>query len=165
MMPTTYRAIDVAHYFLALSNPDENDISNLKLQKLCYYAQGFVSAMRGAPLFSDRIEAWDHGPVIPNVYHVFKMHGSAPIPFPGNANLPEFDSSDARALQDVYEYYAQYSAWRLRNMTHEDRPWVEAHNRADKVITPQTLIEHFRPLIEDDYLATVYGQGANHKAA
>ena len=72
----TYKAAQVARYFLALTDPDDNDVSNLKLQKLCYYAQGLCSAMRGAPLFVDRIEAWDHGPVVPTLYHEYKQHGS-----------------------------------------------------------------------------------------
>ena len=61
---------DVAQYFLAQMDEDAGDlISNLKLQKLVYYAQGFALALHGRPLFRERVEAWTHGaPVVPELY-------------------------------------------------------------------------------------------------
>ena len=60
-MGTTLTAEDTAAYFLALVEEDEGELmSHLKLQKLCYYAQGFHLAITGYPLFTDRIEAWTH---------------------------------------------------------------------------------------------------------
>jgi uncharacterized phage-associated protein len=52
-------------HFLKLSQPDIGDvISNLKLQKLLYYAQGFYLAIYGKALFEEDIVAWEHGPVV-----------------------------------------------------------------------------------------------------
>jgi uncharacterized phage-associated protein len=153
----TYTADQVARYFLALTDADDNDVSNLKLQKLCYYAQGLCSAMRGSPLFADRIEAWDHGPVVPALYHEYKKHGSQPIPPEGEFNRKELAEADRKALADVYTYYAQFSPWRLRNMTHEEAPWIEASKRADKVITVPALIDYFGPQLEDGYAKKLYG--------
>jgi uncharacterized phage-associated protein len=59
---------DVAKYFLSLTDEDAGDlISNLKLQKLVYYAQGFHLALYDELLFEETIEAWTHGPVIPEM--------------------------------------------------------------------------------------------------
>jgi uncharacterized phage-associated protein len=45
---------DVAKYFLAQASEDAGDlISNLKLQKLVYYAQGFHLALYDTPLFPE----------------------------------------------------------------------------------------------------------------
>ena len=78
-------AVDVARYFLAQSDDDAGDIiSNLKLQKLLYYAQGVTLALTGKPLFSDPIEAWQHGPVVPSVYRLYKVAA-------GHPNLIGFD--------------------------------------------------------------------------
>jgi uncharacterized phage-associated protein len=154
----TYAANDIARYILSLANPEENDISNLKLQKLCYYAQGLCSAMRGSPLFEERIYAWDHGPVVEVLYHEYKPFRASPIP------VPEFDSSkiaaaDKTAITDVVEHFGQFSAWALRNMTHEERPWAEAYKRATgSEIAVQSMVEFFRPQIEDDYVKRVYGE-------
>ena len=55
---------DVAKYFLALTDEDAGDlISNLKLQKLVYYAQGFHLALFDTPMFGEPIEAWTHVPL------------------------------------------------------------------------------------------------------
>jgi uncharacterized phage-associated protein len=153
----TYGADQVAKFFLSLTDLEDNDVSNLKLQKLCYYAQGLCTAMRGAPLFRDRVEAWDHGPVVPTLYHQYKQYGAQPIPV-----VPDFDSTviegaDQQALSDIYEYYAQFSAWRLRNMTHEEAPWINASKRPNREISVDALVEYFSQLVNDDYAASVYG--------
>jgi len=49
---------EVAKYFLSLTDEEAGDFfSNLKLQKLVYYAQGFHLALFDRPLFADNIEA------------------------------------------------------------------------------------------------------------
>jgi uncharacterized phage-associated protein len=76
-------AIDVANYFLSKADPEAGDvISNLKLQKLLYYAQGFHLAIYGERLFIEQIKAWKHGPVVPDIYHHFKKHGEFGLPRP-----------------------------------------------------------------------------------
>ena len=61
---------DIAKYFLAQADEEIGDlISNLKLQKLVYYAQGFYLALHDEALFPEDIEAWTHGPVVPVLYH------------------------------------------------------------------------------------------------
>ena len=75
-------AINVAKYFLLKSNPEIGDtISNLKLQKLLYLAQGFFLAIYGEPLFPEHIEAWTHGPVVPEIYRRFKRFEGSTIPY------------------------------------------------------------------------------------
>ena len=60
----TYAANDIARYILTLSTPEVGDIiSNLKLQKLLYYVQGFHLAIENEPLFMEDIQAWQYGPV------------------------------------------------------------------------------------------------------
>jgi uncharacterized phage-associated protein len=57
-------ALDIARYFLHLCSIDEELgelMSNLKLQKLVYYAQGFYLAFYNESLFNDEIAAWQYG--------------------------------------------------------------------------------------------------------
>ncbi|PBJ02107.1 Panacea domain-containing protein [Pseudomonas sp. ACN5] len=116
--------IDVAEYFLILEGED-GEISNLKLQKLVYYAQGFSLALMGRPLFQERIEAWMHGPVVPDLYHRFSKYGSNSIP-PSNKFDPSIFSRDQlRLIEEVFDVYGQYSAWKLRQLTHEEAPWCD----------------------------------------
>ncbi|MGK8328482.1 Panacea domain-containing protein, partial [Pseudomonas aeruginosa] len=95
-------SIDVAKFFLAQSNEEAGDlVSNLKLQKLVYYAQGFHLAVYDEPLFTDSIEAWTHGPVVPNVYHHYKQFGSGSIPAPIDFNLEAFSPEQVELLNEV----------------------------------------------------------------
>ena len=78
-MASSVTAMQVAQHFLALQDEDAGDlISNLKLQKLLYYAQGIHLALNGQPLYPERIEAWQHGPVVPEIYHAFKEYRARP---------------------------------------------------------------------------------------
>ncbi|CRI58982.1 putative phage-associated protein [Pseudomonas sp. TE6288] len=115
-------SIDVANYFLTLEG-ETGEISNLKLQKLVYYAQGFSLALLGAPLFEERIEAWMHGPVVADLYRRFSQHGSNPIPMPAVFEPTCFSRDQTRLIKEVFEVYGQYSAWKLRQLTHEEDPW------------------------------------------
>ena len=115
---------DVAEYFLSLQDEDAGDlISNLKLQKLVYYAQGYHLALFDEPLFEEHIEAWLHGPVVPSLYREYKQCGVAPIPSPEDMDFSKFNNEEKEFLDEVYDVYGQFSAWKLRNMTHEDEPW------------------------------------------
>jgi uncharacterized phage-associated protein len=122
------RATDVAKYFLTLVDEDSGDtISNLKLQKLLYYAQGLHLALYDEPLFADQIKAWDHGPVIPAIYHEYKQYDSGAVPKPNGLSFNHFFTKDVREfLDEVWNVFGQFSAWKLRNMTHRDGPWKDA---------------------------------------
>jgi len=162
----TYTAADVAKYALASVDAEENDISNLKLQKLCYYAQGLVSAMRGTRLFWERVVAWDHGPVIQELYHQYKGNGSQPIPVINDFDFDTFEPRDRKALDDIFGHYGQFSPWRLRNMTHEEKPWLEAYNHSQGGEIPiESMIQFFRPQIDDEYVKSVYGEGQVQKGS
>lgn len=115
-------SIDVAEYFLLLEG-DGGEISNLKLQKLVYYAQGFSLALLGEPLFDEPIEAWMHGPVVPGLYHRFNKYGSNPIPPSSEFDVSVLSRDQKRLIEEVFDVYGQYSAWKLRQLTHEEDPW------------------------------------------
>ena len=118
------KSLDVAEYFLHLEG-DGGEISNLKLQKLVYYAQGFSLALNDAPVFDEPVEAWMHGPVVASLYRKFRDFGSNPIP-PNESFDPEVLSrAQRRLIREVYDVYGQYSAWKLRQLTHEEDPWKD----------------------------------------
>lgn len=139
---------DVAAYILSKSDPDEGDgITHLKLQKLLYYVQGFAVAILGRPLFPERMEAWVHGPVVPDLYHKYKSFGNNIVDSPIGGD-PEALSEEERALIDeVYEVYGQYSACKLRSLTHSEKPWQEAENKREIEITVEALQAFFPDLI------------------
>lgn len=139
---------DVAKYILSLSDEDVGDlISNLKLQKLVYYSQGFHLAMHNRPLFTESIEAWDHGPVSPLLYSAYREYGGGAIPKPVDFDNSHLTQDEKELLEEVYEVYGQFSAWKLRNMTHDEAPWNNT-NRSEE-ITHRQMRDYFLTQLND----------------
>jgi len=154
-----YTCYDVANYFLKCQNEDFGDImSNLKLQKLVYYAQGFYLAIVGEPLFNEPIEACVHGPVCVDLYHKYKEYGNGVIPIPYDVNTLEiFDEKALEILGMVQNDYGQFSGWMLRNLSHEDTPWIRAFDKGRAVISHSAMKSYFKTLlIEDEIKPTNY---------
>ncbi|MEM9216868.1 MAG: type II toxin-antitoxin system antitoxin SocA domain-containing protein [Cyanobacteria bacterium P01_F01_bin.150] len=95
--------------------------SPMKLQKLCYYAQGY-SLAEGEELFPENFQAWQHGPVIPELYHQYKHFQWRQIN--DDFDLPEYDSISF--LQDIVSAYGRYDGAALSTMTHREQPWIDA---------------------------------------
>jgi len=150
----TIQPIDVANFFLSAMDDDAGDlISNLKIQKLVYYAQGVHLAMFDTTLFDEEILAWEHGPVVLSLYQEFKIFGKNAI----EPNFTDFDMSifseaQKDMLKDVYNTFGQFSAWVLRNMTHDEFPWLETTRNGKvigSVISTELLKKYFKTQIED----------------
>ncbi|MDR2107714.1 MAG: DUF4065 domain-containing protein [Holosporaceae bacterium] len=136
---------DVADYFLCLQDPEAGDyISNLKLQKLCYYAQGFHLAMNNSRLFENDIEAWQHGPVVRDLYYKYKDCGAGILKVSEDFSPKILSETIKELLENIYKIYGQYSAWRLRDMTHQEPPWINAINKKQEIISDQELIGFFK---------------------
>ncbi|MGE9833393.1 Panacea domain-containing protein [Streptococcus orisratti] len=74
-----YNAMDVANHLVEKYMQQERPISNLLLLKILYYLQADFIRRGEGPLFSDTIEKWGYGPVIPTVYSYFKEYGAGGI--------------------------------------------------------------------------------------
>jgi uncharacterized phage-associated protein len=136
-------ARDVADYFLASVRAEVGDnISNLKLQKLLYYAQGLHLAMRGTPLFDDPILAWQYGPVVRSIYDAFRQHGAGAIPRPEDFDPDKFDLATREVLDETLMVYGQYSALRLMELTHAEPPWQDTD--LNGVISLESMTNYFR---------------------
>ena len=119
-------ASDVARYMLAFSRDHGDPISNLKLQKLLYYAQGWHLAFTDEPLFRERIEAWVHGPVVPPVYGEYKKWTWQPIM--ADISEPKITRSVKTHLTNVLEVYGSLTPIHLERLTHAEAPWIEARH-------------------------------------
>ena len=102
-------------------------MSNLKLQKLLYYVQGFHLTKRGGEAFFDAIKAWPHGPVVPVVYHRFKgfsWHEIEPVPA-----LPSLPEKTSELIDKVLDRLGLLSGVQLEDMTHAEPPWISARGK------------------------------------
>ncbi|GHV01792.1 hypothetical protein AGMMS49521_2630 [Campylobacterota bacterium] len=138
-------ALDVAKFFLEMCDVENagDTISNLKMQKLVYYAQGVHLALKGERLFDENIEAWEHGPVVPNLYQELKRFGSREIVL----DLEGFDRTvfsleQQSLLKYTYGIYGRYSAFELRNRTHQELPWLRTTR--SNTIDDEKIREYFK---------------------
>ncbi len=142
------KAKDVAEWFInwAVSDEDSSDLTNMKLQKVLYYAQGHHLAQYGTSLFPEQIEAWSHGPVVASVYGSYKDFGSAPVVSKDfNFNWDNFTPEQHRYLATIWNSYGGFTAAKLRNMTHDEAPWKEnfRENENRKVIPVSDIKKYF----------------------
>ncbi|MFN3967753.1 Panacea domain-containing protein [Flavobacterium sp.] len=119
----------IADYFISLSNETQSLITNLKLQKLVYYAQAWNLAINDKQLISEDFEAWVHGPVIPSLYVQYKEFGWKPIVredlVEGSFKKIEdtLHDSTKKLLSDISDEYFGLNAFELERLTHEEDPW------------------------------------------
>lgn len=126
---------DVAKLFIDIAERQEENeqgdgMSNLKLQKLLYFAQGWYMARYGKPLFAAPIEAWRLGPVVPLIYSEYQRFGKNPI-HDAPPTEDAFTAEEFELLMDIVREYWQFSTSALVDMAHEaGTPWAKAY-RAD----------------------------------
>ena len=112
--------LEVADAFLNLDS-----MSPKKLQKLCYYAQGWYAGLTGRKLFTNELEAWIHGPVSPKLYEKYKMYGYENIP------RKDGDTKDIELkgiIEQIYRIYGKLDGDELEQLTHKETPWLNARN-------------------------------------
>ncbi|HEX7382298.1 MAG TPA: type II toxin-antitoxin system antitoxin SocA domain-containing protein [Nevskiaceae bacterium] len=136
-------ALDTAEFFLALgARAGTLDLTNLKLQKLVYYAQGFHLGIFDVPLFREDIHAGTWGPVVPGLYRHYARLGQAPLGAPGYDASGRFTREQRGLLTRVFGVFSPFSGEQLRAMTRNEPPWLQ-HERTASVIPQTALREYF----------------------
>ena len=105
------------------------ELTNLKLQKLAYLAQGlWLAEHEASPLFKERIEAWPYGPLIPDLYGVLRKYGrkEVTLPIACTDEIPA-ESDAAEHIHEVMDAFANKSASTLIKISHmSGSPWAQA---------------------------------------
>ena len=144
-----YNALDVAKYIINFSNEKDYLIDNLKLQKLLYYCQvHFLCDYREhTKCFTNKILAWDWGPVVPEVYKEYKSNGSNLIP---HIRDKEFDvhevinNDDIKKIEYVVDTFKNYNAIAMMKKTHQEEPWINAYNNyLNNEITDEAIRSYY----------------------
>lgn len=145
----SYSVIEISNKIIANTDIAQGEtISNLKLQKLLYYLQGFFIAVFDKKLFEESIEAWQYGPVVRESYFHFKDFGSASISLNETEKIIDLPINESELFDEVMTEYGQFSAIKLMNMTHEELPWKKTFNENPQgEITYGILKEYFRTQI------------------
>lgn len=141
-----YNAVNIARYVIERCSRTGKTISNLKLQKILYFIQAEFLITKGQPCFADEIQAWDFGPVVPEVYYTYRMYGGANIPCIGKSMVSRIISlGDREILDGIIDECMKYSASALVDITHSQSPWIDAYDRPghNNEITPESIKEYF----------------------
>lgn len=137
------RAEELAAFLIAYSIKQSCLISNLKLQKLLYFAQCYALISENRKLFDEPIEAWAFGPVVPDVYILYKQYGGARILGPAR-NTEPISKKDRQILIAVFNQFKNWSATDLTQLTLNQRPWQDAYAEGRKnEITISAIKEFF----------------------
>jgi uncharacterized phage-associated protein len=160
----THSVLAIANEFIERARRQERALTPMQLQKLCYISHGYRLALAHVPLIRDVVEAWDYGPVYPELYQALKRYGSRPVSDLICENnwavldhvrgqpVKEILSEDERGLLDgVFDAFGRLEAFRLSNLTHADgSPWAQTYRPNVTSIPIQNgLIErYFRDLTE-----------------
>lgn len=141
----------VADFLVHFSIEHGDPLTNLKLQKLLYYAQAWHLALYDEPLFEEKFEAWVHGPVVRTIYQAFKQYKYGPIlDDPGDIHFPE---EVKQHLLDIMDVFGHYSAWQLERMTHLEKPWLAARKNlapdesSEEIISEDVMKEFYRSMM------------------
>ena len=139
-----YKVSDIAHKIIKFTSDSAAGelVSNLKLQKLLYYQQGFHLAYFETPLFDEDIEAWMYGPVVPSIYETYKLAGSNGLIYDGN--VISLQPKEEALFCEVMKVYGEFSAVGLMNMTHKEKPWKETGVGVGKVIDKEKMTIFFK---------------------
>ena len=125
-------------------------LSNLKLQKLLFYADAWSMALFGSPLFNEDFEAWVHGPVLPSQYRRFREHRWRPITT--EVVRPKLPTATVDHLIEIIEVFGVETAVALELMTHREKPWMDARGDlapsapCTNVISKSVTMEYYKSL-------------------
>lgn len=149
---------DVVSFFLCKSA-----MSPKKLQKLLYYAYAWTLAILNdnaddlhTRLFNNRIEAWVHGAVIPEIYEQYKQCGWSDIPQTNNFDKMLFSEDEIDILNQVWNVYGSYTGNQLEEICHKETPWIEARSglppyaSSNNLISDRTMFIYYNRQADDE---------------
>lgn len=143
-----YSALDLAKYVINKCIEEDQPISNFILQKILYLIQLTMLQETGNLAYCDDTEAWQWGPVVPDVYYGMCTNGALPIIMP--YKVEEEPSGCEKAIIDrVVEENQALSPYLLQEEIERDgSPWKKTYNNGEgnkKVIPISMMYNYVRP--------------------
>ena len=150
-----YTCFDIANYFLDKAKETAIAVTNLKLQKLVYYAQAWHLAINEEPLMKNtKFEAWIHGPVVRELWNKYRDYSYEPIN--EEVTSPELDARSDQLLEEVVEVYLDKDAYTMELMSHREDPWILARNgcadneRCTNIISEESMMIYFKSRLKQE---------------
>lgn len=114
---------DVAQYLYERykSETGEN-LDEMKLHKLLYFAQREALAVLDEPLFNEELQGWIHGPVSPIVRSMYSPEIGV------LASTQKLNLSAKQIINNVISEYGHFASWKLRELSHQEQSWKNSRN-------------------------------------
>ena len=141
-----YTALQIADYVIQRCQQKGYVISELKLQKVLYFiqAQFLVFGYENTPCFSDDIQAWKFGPVVPDVYRKYRLYGNAHIfSFAKEKNFSDIAEEDKEVIDRMVDRCADYTASQLVAAIQRTTPYQEAYAKGSRTVITHESIRKF----------------------
>lgn len=138
---------DVACYILK----KHGSMTAMKLQKLVYYCQAWSLVWDEEPLFSETVEAWANGPVVPDLYE--KHKGMFRVKTWAEGKCKNLTDNQKETIDAVLRVYGDKTSQWLSDLTHKEPPWRDARTglppgaRSNQRITRAAMAEYYGSLI------------------
>lgn len=152
-----YPASVIAYAFIKKGIDSNLFVTQLKLQKMVYFANGYHLAKHNNPLIVEAVQAWKYGPVIPELYQVLKAYGNSPITDPIfldfigiDKEYSKIDQTTRETIDYTWEATKSVSAENLVRWTHKvDSPWDKAWKKSERntTINNTEILDYFTNLI------------------
>lgn len=118
--------IDVAKFILDESTRTSHpEVSTMKLQKICYFIQGWYLAMNnGQAMFGEDFHAWKYGPACPELHDFCEDKVSVTTDSAEFANItPELSDYQKDFIRKVFVVCDPYTGLQLADMTSTHVVW------------------------------------------
>ena len=131
-------ALDLAKHTIIVANKNGQKVTNLKLQKILYYLQCLFYREFKKRLFSEELEAWKLGPVVPEAYFYFSLFGSEPIQIEQDSQL-NLTSKEIEYIDKIIKSKSVKTSYALVEETHKEIPWKKATNNGCNVVVHRLI--------------------------
>lgn len=132
--------LNISKYVIKFFNDRNKNITNLKLQKILYYIQGYFYKHFDKGAFTDEIYAWTYGPVVPYVYYEYSINRMLPLNCDEQFVTLNCNEDEIKVIRSVMEKCENITSYELVEKTHSEYPWQTAEK--GKII-PKSYISYY----------------------
>lgn len=142
-------AFDVASSLLRHASKDS--LNTLKLQKLVFYSFGWYGHLTGQKLFNEQFFAMPKGPIVSpllSAHFSMDMVSADYLEDYAQRSLAITDPYAEAVVDAVWLSYGKFSKWDLIEMTHCEKPWINAWTTRPagakrSELNAESVLEHF----------------------
>ena len=128
---------------LDLSN---NKISNLALQKLLYLIQAYSLIDSNEPIFEDKIEAWQYGPVVPEAYYYFRYKKNELE----NLSTNDLEKKIKKYIDEIFNTFGNINPFILVKLTQSYESWINSWRNSEGIIKNEAIKDCHQKLLKEN---------------